>query len=106
MTNKISGYNSSEALAPAQTSSGNSPVADKAQPGTAAPSAPAAPTADQVTLTGSARTLQKLSAALANAPVVDSAKVATIKQAVQNGSYTVNTGSVADKLLQYDSELK
>ncbi len=106
MTNKISGYNSSEALTPAQNPSGNAPVADKAQPSTPAPSAPAAPTADQVTLTGSARTLQKLSAALANAPVVDSAKVATVKQAVQNGTYAVNTGRVADKLLQYDSELK
>ena len=106
MTNKISGYNSSEALTPAQNSSGNGPVAEKAQPSTPAPSAPAAPAADQVTLTGSARTLQKLSAALANAPVVDSAKVATVKQAVQNGTYAINTGRVADKLLQYDGELK
>ena len=106
MTNKITGYNSSEALTPAQNSSGNAPVAEKTQPSTPAASAPAAPTADQVTLTDSARTLQKLSAAIANAPVVDSAKVATIKQAVQNGSYTVNTGRVADKLLQYDGELK
>lgn len=106
MTNKISGYNSSEALSPAQNSSGNGAIADKAGQSTPASSAPAAPTADQVTLTGSARTLQKLSAALANAPVVDAAKVATIKQAVQNGSYSVDTGRVADKLLQYDSSLK
>ena len=106
MTNKISGYNSSEALTPAQNSSGNAPVAEKPQSSTPAASPPSAPTADQVTFTGSARTLQKLSAALANAPVVDSAKVATVKQAVQNGTYTVNTGRVADKLLQYDSELK
>jgi len=106
VTNKISGYNSSEALTPAQNSSGNSPVAEKASTNTQAANASAAPTADQVTLTGSARTLQKLSAALANAPVVDSAKVASIKQSVQNGTYTVDTGRVADKLLQYDGELK
>ncbi|MGA2707540.1 MAG: flagellar biosynthesis anti-sigma factor FlgM [Steroidobacteraceae bacterium] len=106
MTNKISGYNSSEALTPVQGSGSNSPVADKTQPSTPAASPQATPAADQVTLTGSARTLQKLSAALANAPVVDSAKVASVKQAVQNGTYTVNNGSVADKLLQFDSELK
>jgi negative regulator of flagellin synthesis FlgM len=106
VTNKISGYNSSEALSPAQNSSGSAPVAEKPQSSAPAASAPAAPTADQVTFTGSARTLQKLSAALANAPVVDSAKVATIKQAVQNGTYAVNTGRVADKLLQHERELK
>ena len=106
MTNKISGFNSSEALNPAQNSSGNSPVAEKAPNSSPAASAPTTAAADQVTLTGSARTLQKLSAALANAPVVNAAKVATIKQAVQNGSYTINTGSVADKLLQHDAELK
>ena len=106
MTNKISGYNSSEALTPVQGSGSNSPVADKTQPSTAAANAQVAPAADQVTLTGSARILQKLSAALANAPVVDAAKVATVKQAVQNGTYAVNAGSVADKLLQFDGELK
>jgi negative regulator of flagellin synthesis FlgM len=105
VTNKISGYNSSEALSPVQGSGGSGAVAEKAQPSTP-PAALAAPAADQVTLTGSARTLQKLGAAVANAPVVDANKVATIKQAVQNGSYSVNAGSVADKLLQYDSELK
>jgi len=106
VTNKISGYNSSEALTPAQNSGGSGPVAEKAQSSPPAPSAPVAPTADQVTLTDSARTLQKLSAAIANAPVVDSAKVATVKRAVQNGTYAVDTGRVADKLLQHDSELK
>ncbi|MGA2778642.1 MAG: flagellar biosynthesis anti-sigma factor FlgM [Steroidobacteraceae bacterium] len=106
MTNKISGYNSSEALSPVQGSGSSGAVAEKSQPSTPPAAAQAAPAADQVTLTGSARTLQKLGAAVANAPVVDANKVATIKQAVQNGSYSVNAGSVADKLLQYDSELK
>lgn len=106
MTNKISGYNSSEALSPVQGSGSNSPVTEKAQQGAAPAAAQPAPAADQVTLTGSARTLQRLSEAVANAPVVNAAKVATIKQAVQNGSYSVNAGSVADKLLQHDSDLK
>jgi negative regulator of flagellin synthesis FlgM len=50
--------------------------------------------------------LQKLSSVLASTPVVNSVKVASIKQAVQSGSYAVNAGSVADKLLQFDGELK
>jgi negative regulator of flagellin synthesis FlgM len=56
-------------------------------------------------LTGSARTLQKLSEAVASAPVVDTAKVAQIKEALQNGTYQINTQSVADKLLQSESGL-
>jgi flagellar biosynthesis anti-sigma factor FlgM len=43
---------------------------------------------------------------LASTPIVNSAKVASIKQAVGTGSYSVNATSVANKLLQFDSELK
>ncbi len=106
MTNKISGYNPSEVLTSTVGNSPNVPVADKAAAGAAAPSAPQASTADTATFTGSAQTLQKLASRLAATPVVNSGKVATIKQAVQNGSYSVNAGSVADKLLQFDGELK
>lgn len=105
MPNKISGYNAAEPLAPIQGSSGNAPVAEKAVASAPAPTPQAASTADQVTFTGPALALQKLGAAVANAPVVNSAKVASIKQSVQNGTYTVNPGRVADKILQYDNEL-
>lgn len=90
---------------PLQGSGGNAHIAEKSQ-ANAVTSATVAPSADQVTFTGPALALQKLGAAIANAPVVNSAKVASIKQAVQNGSYTVNAGSVADKLLQTQNELK
>jgi negative regulator of flagellin synthesis FlgM len=50
--------------------------------------------------------LQKLSEAVASAPVVDTQKVAAVKQAVQNGTYQVDAGRVADKLLQFESGLK
>ncbi len=104
MTTKISGYKAPDVLAP--LAGGSTAASDKASAtGAAAPQA-AASAADQVTFTGSAQTLQKLGAALAKAPVVNSAKVASIKQSVQNGTYTVNAGSVADKLLQFDGELK
>jgi len=108
VTNRINGYNSSQPIAPAKGSSSGVQGADKAQgDATAAASstASAAP-ADQVKLTGSGLTLQKLGEAIAAAPVVNTAKVAAVKQSIQNGTYQVDAGSVADKLLQSESELK
>ncbi len=91
---------------PLKGSSSGTQVIDKSGDATgAAASASSTSTADQVTLTGSARTLQKLGEAVANAPVVNSQKVATLKQAIQNGTYQVNSGSVANKLLQFESNL-
>ena len=106
MTNKISGYTASEPLAPVKGSNSSGAVADKSQ-GIAPASAPATvQTADQLTLTNSARSLQKIEEAIAKAPVVDTAKVAAVKQAVQSGTYQVDAGRVANKLLQYESNLK
>jgi negative regulator of flagellin synthesis FlgM len=103
--NKIGGYTATEPVAPIKGSN-SSVVADKSQsdPAGAAASTPKA--ADQVTLTDSARSLQKIEEAVAKAPVVNAAKVASVKQAVQSGSYQVDAGRVADKLLQFESGLK
>lgn len=106
MTTKISGYNPPEVPTSTVGNSPNVPGPDKSAAGTATPTAPQASAADTATFTGSAQTLHKLSSALAATPVVNAAKVATIKQAVQNGSYSIDTGRVADKLLQSDSELQ
>lgn len=108
MPNRINGYNSSQPIAPAKGSNSGVQGVDKTQTDATAAVSGAASTAaaDQVNLTGSARTLQKLGEAVAAAPVVDTAKVAAVKQAIQNGTYQVDAGSVADKLLQSESELK
>lgn len=106
MSNKISGYSASEPLAPVKGSNSNSTVADKSQGDTAAAAAVTAQNGDQVTLTNSARSLQKIEEAVAKAPVVNSAKVASVKQAVQSGTYQIDSGRVADKLLQFESGLK
>jgi negative regulator of flagellin synthesis FlgM len=106
VSNKISGYNPSEVLTTTLGNSSNVSPPDKGTAAAAAPSAPPASTADTATFTGPAQTLHKLSSVLASTPVVNAAKVATVKQAVQSGSYTVNAGSVADKLLQFDGELR
>ena len=107
MTDKISGYKATQPLAPVKGSKGKTPVA--ADPSGSDASASTASTAasgsDQVTLTDSARSLQKIEEAIAAAPVVDTAKVAAIKQAVSSGTYQIDTGRVADKLLQYERNL-
>jgi negative regulator of flagellin synthesis FlgM len=105
VTNRINGYENAQPLQPAKGQSNGVAGVDKASTD-AASSAAAVSTADQVTLTGSARTLQKLSEALANAPVVNTEKVAAVKQSIQNGTYAINAGNIADKLLQFESGLK
>jgi negative regulator of flagellin synthesis FlgM len=80
-------------------------VADKTATETATSSS-TSQTGDQVTLTTSARSLQKLSDAVAQSPVVNSAKVSSIKQALANGTYQVDSASVAAKLIQFESGLK
>jgi negative regulator of flagellin synthesis FlgM len=100
---KISGFTASEPIAPLKGSSTGGVVADKSQSEQANV---ASQTGDQLTLTTSARSLQKLSEAIAQAPVVDAEKVASIKQAVNGGTYRVDSRRVADKILQSEKGLK
>ena len=102
---KISGYSTSEPVAPIKGSNTGSVVADKSQSDASAAAA-TSQTGDHVTLTSSARSLQKLSEAVAQAPVVNATKVAAIKQAVNSGTYQVDATRVADKILQFESGLK
>ena len=107
MPNKISGYTATEPRTPVKGSSGNGQVVDKSQiSGAGAGPAAAAATADHVTLTGSGRAMQKLADAVAATPAVNAAKVAAVKQSIQNGTYQVNSGQVASKILQFERGLK
>jgi negative regulator of flagellin synthesis FlgM len=106
VSNKISGYTATEPLAPIKGSNSNGVAADKSHGNAATAAASTAQTGDQVTLTNSARSLQKIEEAVAKAPVVNTAKVASVKQAVQSGTYQIDAGRVADKLLQFESGLK
>jgi negative regulator of flagellin synthesis FlgM len=107
VTNKISGYQATEPLAPTKGSTAGGAAAEKAQgDATTGASATTTQTGDQVTLTDSARSLQKIEEAVAKAPVVNAAKVAAVKQAVTAGTYKIDAGRVADKLLQFERGLK
>jgi negative regulator of flagellin synthesis FlgM len=104
--NKIGGYSASEPLAPVKGSNSNGAVADKSQADGSGTASSTAQTGDHVTLTDSARTLQKIEEAVAKTPVVNAAKVASIKQAVQSGTYQVDAGRVAGKLMQFEKGMK
>jgi len=68
-------------------------------------SPPAAQPPPSVSITDSARQLAALEQAVNAAPVVDSAKVAKIGKAVEDGTYSVDPEKVADKLLQMEQSL-
>jgi negative regulator of flagellin synthesis FlgM len=106
VTNKISGYPTTEPVSPVKGSTSSAAVVDKSQTESSSQPAQTAQTADHVTLTNSARTLQKVENRIAKAPVVDVDKVAQVKQAVTDGSYKVDAGRTADKLLQFERGLK
>ena len=93
MSNKISGYTPTEPLVPIKGSNSNAGVTDKPQGEARRPAPSTAQTGDTVTLTDSARTLQKIEEAVAKAPVVDAAKVASVKQAVQSGTYKIDAAA-------------
>jgi negative regulator of flagellin synthesis FlgM len=106
VSNKISGFSTAEPVAPPKGSNSSGAVADKSQGEGSAATASASQTGDHVTLTDSARSLQKIEQAVAQAPVVNTAKVAAVKQAVNSGTYQIDAGRVADKILQFESGLK
>jgi negative regulator of flagellin synthesis FlgM len=106
VTDKISGFSTAEQVAPIKGSNGNGVVADKPQGEASASTASTAQTGDQVTLTDSARSLLKIETAVAKTPVVDAAKVAAVKQSIGSGTYKIDAGRIAGKLLQFESGLK
>jgi negative regulator of flagellin synthesis FlgM len=60
---------------------------------------------DRVELSNASSSLQAIEKGFAETPVVDSARVDEIKQAIANGHFKVDAGKVADRLLQTVQEL-
>jgi negative regulator of flagellin synthesis FlgM len=58
-----------------------------------------------VTLSPRAAQLQHLEAQLAAIPVVDRARVDSIKAAIASGQYTLHTGNIAESLLDSVKEM-
>jgi len=60
---------------------------------------------DRVQLSPLSAQLQAIESSMADTPVVDSARVAEIRQAIAEGRFKVNPDAVADHLLQTAHEL-
>jgi negative regulator of flagellin synthesis FlgM len=88
-----------KAAAPAKTESGAGPAASASA--NSAKSARSAGVA--VTVSSQARALDK--AASNDVADVDTQKVATVKAAIQGGTYVVNPEAIADKLLSNAQEM-
>jgi negative regulator of flagellin synthesis FlgM len=105
VTDKISGVSTAEPVAPTKGSGSNAVAAGKSQ-GEGSAAVSTAQTADHVTLTDSARSMQKIEEAVAKTPVVNAAKVAAVKQSISAGTYKIDAGQVASKLLKFERGLK
>ena len=60
---------------------------------------------DTVTLTDSARQLQRLAEAVAASPATDTERVQALKASIGRGDYQVNPERVADKIIQSERDL-
>jgi len=58
-----------------------------------------------VHLGASAEQLRSMESSMANTPLVNAAKVAEIKQAISQGRFQVNSGTVADSLIKTVTDL-
>ncbi|MDP8984011.1 MAG: flagellar biosynthesis anti-sigma factor FlgM [Pseudomonadota bacterium] len=106
MPSKISGYDGAQPLAPLKITEVNA-VADKASSdAVAVPATFGTQSADHLTLTESARTLQKIAQAIAQMPVADAAKVTAIRESLDSGTYRIDAGRIADGLLRFERGLK
>ena len=101
MSNKITGYGPTATVVTGGTRTTATPPVQ----GDAQKTGGAAQGGDSVTLTNSARTLQKLSDAIAATPVVDGARVEAVKNRIAQNTYKVDSLKVAAKLLVADGEL-
>ena len=101
MTTKITGFGTPTTVVTGSARSGGV----ERVAGDAPQSGPQSSAGDSVTLTSSARTLQKLSDAIAASPVVDGNRVEAVKNQIAQNTYKVDSLKVAAKLLAADQEL-
>jgi negative regulator of flagellin synthesis FlgM len=57
---------------------------------------------DTVNLTSDAKLLERLDKTLAGLPAVDSARVAEIKSAIENGDYQIDSDAIAEAMIRLD----
>ena len=90
-----------------EASDGQAPAANTQSAASTQPAAskPTAARTDEVSLTSSAQLLKELNDAVQAAPSNGQERVDSIRQALAEGTYEVDAGSIADKLLSLDQQL-
>jgi negative regulator of flagellin synthesis FlgM len=87
---------------------GPGPTENRAQQGgnQQTPPAPAAQTGgDRVVLTDTASKLRASEQSIAATPVVDTQRVAQVRQTIEDGSYEVSPERIADKFMQFEARM-
>jgi len=69
------------------------------------PGASAVSSQDTVTLTNTAAEMLKLEERLASIPDIDDARVAAIKEQIENGNYEIDAEKIVDNLFRIEKEL-
>jgi len=62
-------------------------------------------TPDRVNITGTARTLAALQAAVAASPEIDMKRVEQLRLSVDRGTYVPNPARIADRMLQLETDI-
>lgn len=101
MTNKIGGYGNR----PVQTGADKTVARERDASTSASKSAEAGKAATPVRITDQARQLAALERAVQDTPVVNDARVAAVRTALEEGRYEVSPERIADKLLRMEQEL-
>jgi negative regulator of flagellin synthesis FlgM len=102
MTNKITG----QGFRPIDSGSSQRPVqSGRSDAGQTAAGSGASSSADQVNVTSSSLLMSRLEEALQSSPAVDAERVRAVRDAIASGSYEIDPGAVADKILHLEREL-
>ncbi len=99
MTTKITGYQNPAVQV------GTDKTVSRARDGASSATEVAGKPANPVQITDQARQLASLEQTVNSLPIVNEAKVAAIRSAIEDGSYQVVPERIADKLLRMDREL-
>ncbi|WP_434356369.1 flagellar biosynthesis anti-sigma factor FlgM [Parasalinivibrio latis] len=95
-------------LRPGQTYVTSKTNQDSARSGSVSRESPESPRSkgDSVSLSSEGRAIGQMQNQLASEPQFDSAKVARIKQAIADGSYSIDADKLASNIMKFEDELK
>ncbi|MBF0469894.1 MAG: flagellar biosynthesis anti-sigma factor FlgM [Gammaproteobacteria bacterium] len=100
--NNITGYTGTQAT---RSTEGSQPQVSRSEP-TVSQSETGTPSSiETVSLSDTSVQLRSLENTIANLPVVDTSRVEALKKAIDEGSYQIDSGRVADKMISFERQL-